>query len=243
MVYRGPGMSALRHPNAVALRPMMEHTELHDLSGANPNELRLLHLLMRLVGNPVGYERSGITSILYPNIASDIDQLRAHGYLLEPLPLDLLMTKVTVPDIKELLRAHSLPLGGKRADLVERVTPVLTADEIAALRNRFAFWLPSDYGYEMLYSYYTLWEQREWALANAIVNNSVPQITAAMEALQNCYPKRDGMCLDVTHIRRAMQTIGGRRPVDEIECRALFEVIAGFKPTFWLHNVNWTIKE
>lgn len=231
-------LQQLRSPYGTALCLMFDHAVPCDLNGADSEELRLLNLLMRLAGNNIGYERSGITSILFPNMDADIDALRTRAYLVEPMPMDALFKRLTIADLKTLLVAHGLRVSGKRADLLNRLLPVLTDDELVRLQIEHAAWWPSDYGYEMLYSYYFHWEEREWAVINAIANNNIPAIINTVRELYQAYPDDEEIHANEDYIRSILDVYNGH-PTGEVELRAVFMVLLGIDCKIWFHNADW----
>lgn len=179
-----------RNPYAKVLRRIYDHRVFHDLSNLSSTEKGYIFLLMSMTGMPLEngiYGRNGSMQIQFPDAHAADEALRSRGYLVEPTPLDELIDRTVIPELKELLRSHGLPIGGKRADLVERLMPVLTDDDIKKLREKHSFCLPSDLGYEMIYSLYGLWESRQMAVLDAIKNNDLNAVRDALAYIPSTF--------------------------------------------------------
>lgn len=176
-----------RSPQGKILRHMFEHPVVHDLADAPASEKGLIFLLMSIAGNPLQpdgtYSANLSVQAQFPDFRSAIDALRSRGYLVEPLPREELLSTIVVADLKALLKSHNLPVGGKRAELVARLFPVLTDEDIAQLRETHSFCLPSSLGYEMIYSLYDLWERRQLALMDAIQTGDIDSINIAIKRM------------------------------------------------------------
>lgn len=179
-----------RNPNGKVLRRVYDHRVPHDLSNLSSTEKGYIFLLMSMTGMPYVngvYERNGSMQIQFPDAHVADEALRSRGYLVEPTPLDELIERAIVPELKELLHSHGLPVGGKRAELVERLMPVLTDEDIKYLREKHSFCLPSDLGYEMIYSLYDLWESRQLAVLDAIKNNDLNAVHDALAYIPDTF--------------------------------------------------------
>jgi len=172
-----------RNPQGKILRRMFDHAVVHDLAGASSTEKGYIFLLMSAAGNsacPDGsFATNGSMQIQFPDLPAAFNALRSRGYLVDPLPLEELLPTVVVSDLKVLLKSHGLPVSGKRAELVERLLPALTDEDVAHLRETHSFLLPSPLGYEMIYSLYDLWERRQIALMEAISAGNTASISAS----------------------------------------------------------------
>lgn len=172
-----------RNPQGRILRRMFDHAVVHDLAGASSTEKGYIFLLMSAAGNsacPDGsFATNGSMQIQFPDLPAAFNALRSRGYLVDPLPLEELLPTVVVSDLKVLLKSHGLPVSGKRAELVERLLPALTDEDVAHLRETHSFLLPSPLGYEMIYSLYDLWERRQIALMEAISAGNTASISAS----------------------------------------------------------------
>lgn len=236
--WRGPGMTRLRHPDAVALRPMNECTDRQDLSHAPREELLNLHYLMRIAGNAVGYEQQGITEIWFGGGNARTDELKRLGWLMYETPWRVLLQSMTLDELRVYLRRHGLPVTGLKADLIERVRKVLTPSEVSEIRSAHSTWVPTALGYTMLHSYYLEWEIREQVLIKAVLDRDVEEIVGAMLHLMEFYPVIDGMCIDVGQIEYLLHVIYKDVPIEEVLV-PVFKIIAGFEPFFWYFDFDY----
>ena len=224
-----------RNPNGKMLRNIFNHATLHDLSDVSPFEKGLIFLLMSIAGNsssPDGkYGFNGAMQIHFPNATEAIDALRSRGYLVDPLPLDALLQEVTAPEIKELLKSHGLPVSGKRDVLVERLLPVLQPTEIAALHAKHDYWLPSDLGFEMIYSLYYLWECRQLALLDALAAKDIK----AVESAGTCMPTDSGYW-DDTPVPRNLSETTQKLIFDASSAGIAFQWVCGYRPEIFIHS-------
>lgn len=233
--WRGPGMTRFRHPDAVALRPMALHQVWHSLTRAPSEELMLLHYLMRITGMSCGSERRGVVAALFGTEEDRIGELRRRGWLMYEMPWRMLLESLATDELRMLLRRHSLPVTGLKADLIERVRRVLTTEEAAELRRTHSVWVPTAMGYEMLYSYYVDWEEAQKRVIGAIFDADVERVIEEEKWLMRLYPVTDGMCIDVTQIEILLGDFRDREP-EEDEQRELFYKICGFDPLFWFRT-------
>lgn len=224
-----------RNPNGKMLRSIFDHAALHDLSNQPSSEKGLIFLLMSIAGNSCSpdakYGFNGSMQIHFPNALDAINALRVRGYLVEPLPLDVLIKEVTAPEIKELLKAHGLPVGGKRDVLVERLLPVLQPDEIEALRAKHSYWLPSDLGFEMIYSLYHLWECRQLALLDAFASKDAKEV----ECAGACMPTDPGYW-DDTFVPRTLSETSQKLIFDAPTAAIAFQWLCGYRPEIFIHS-------
>lgn len=178
-----------RNPQGKILRHMFDHAVIHDLDDAPAAEKGYIFLLMSASGMPAqpdgSYATNGSMRIQFPDLPAAFDALRSRGYLAEPNPPEATIAGTLVPELKELLRAHNLPVSGKRAELIERLIPALSEDEFAELAEKHRICYPSALGFEMIYSLYDLWERRQIALMEAISSGNNEAILDAYKHMPN----------------------------------------------------------
>lgn len=187
----------LRSLKGKVLCNVFNHQVYHDLSLWSREETAYVFLLMSISGNhtspDVAFGFNGAMQIRFPDARKAISALKCRGYLVEDLPLDYLMEDVKVPEIKAYLKAHNLPVSGSRSALLQRLLPVLSSQELSTIKSSHSRWLPSAYGFEVLYSFYHLWDARLLAFLNALVAHKINQINAARDALFSLVPYTIGI--------------------------------------------------
>lgn len=176
-----------RNPQGKILRHMFDHAVIHGLDDAPAAEKGYIFLLMSASGMPAqpdgSYATNGSMRIQFPDLPAAFDALRSRGYLAEPNPPEATIAGTLVPELKELLRAHNLPVSGKRAELIDRLLPALSEDEFAELAEKHRICYPSALGFEMIYSLYDLWERRQIDLIDALQSGNIDQINVAIKRM------------------------------------------------------------
>lgn len=202
-----------RNPKGKILRHMFEHPVIHDLADAPSAEKGLIFLLMSASGMPAlpdgSYATNGSMKIQFPDLPAAFNALRSRGYLAEPNPPEATIAGTLVPELKELLRAHNLPVSGKRAELIDRLLPALSEDEFSDLAEKHRICYPSALGFEMIYSLYDLWERRELALLEAVKARNLNAINQAMAHMPHSIGYWDNVHIQATVSARSLRMLNG----------------------------------
>lgn len=187
----------LRSLKGKVLCNVLNHQVYHDLSLWSREEIAYVFLLMSVSGNhaspDVAFGFNGAMQIRFPDARKAISALKCRGYLIEDLPLDYLMEDVKVPEIKAYLKAHALPVSGSRSVLLQRLLPVLSPQELSTIKSSHSRWFPSAYGFQILYSFYHLWDTRLLNFCNALVSHNTNQINVSRDALFSLIPYTIGI--------------------------------------------------
>lgn len=230
-----------RNPQGKILRRMFDHAVVHDLAGASSTEKGYIFLLMSAAGNsacPDGsFATNGSMQIQFPDLPAAFNALRSRGYLVDPLPLEELLPTVVVSDLKVLLKSHGLPVSGKRAELVERLLPALTDEDVAHLRETHSFLLPSPLGYEMIYSLYDLWERRQIAVIDALLASTLTGNLDALYTALSHMPHNVGFWDDSVCIR-AVSSSQLRTAYQMPSFESAFTLLAGCPLEFNIRSID-----
>lgn len=230
-----------RSPQGKILRHMFEHPVVHDLADAPASEKGLIFLLMSASGMPAqpdgSYSTNGCMRYQFSDLSAAFSTLRSRGLLAEPNPPEVTISETLVPELKELLRAHGLPVSGRRAELIDRLLPALSESEFAELAEKHRVCYPSELGFEMIYSLYDLWERRQIDLIDALL---IGRLTGNFDAIYNALrhmsfgigfwddsvstPFQDR---DTLRTALAMPTIG-----------TAFSHLVGFSPEFNIRSIE-----
>lgn len=226
-----------RSANGKFLRHMFEHPVVHDLSSLSSYEKGLIFLLMSITGGntsaEAGYSFNGPMCAQFRDPSAAISDLRNRGYLSDALPFNALVDNMTVQHLKELLRAHELPVSGKRAELIERLAPVVTDADLADLRKAHDCWYPSALGFEMIYSLYDLWERRQLALMDALAAGNRDAICAAYQHMPYIIGFWDDSKHNYVPDAKKLSDVSGVQ-----NSSAAFWYLCGFSPEFCIRSIS-----
>ena len=163
--------------------------------------------------------------------------LDERGYLCSAMPLDVLWDNMTTSALKDELKARGLAATGNKAAIVSRLASALNESELSHLLEKYAVWYPSDLGFELLYSFYLLFERREKALIDALLVSNRDRIRTTSDAIFECIPFQPGMSIGATDAHD-----GFNRPLSHIADSATaseaFHELCGFKPAFYIIDVG-----
>lgn len=226
-----------RSANGKFLRHMFEHPVVHDLSSYSSYEKGLIFLLMSITGGSTsaeaGYSFNGPMCAQFRDPSAAIADLRNRGYLNDALPFSALVDNMTVQHLKELLRTHELPVSGKRADLIERLAPVVTDADLVDLRKAHDCWYPSALGFEMIYSLYDLWERRQLALMDALAADNHDAICAAYQHMPYIIGFWDDSAHNYAPDAKKLSDVRGVS-----NTAAALWYLCGFSPEFNIRNTS-----
>lgn len=223
-----------RNPNGKILSNICSHQVFHDLTQVDSKEKGYIFLLMSISGNSGkpedDYGFNGAMEIKFKNPRRALNELYSRGYLMERLPMELIIEKITIPEIKALLKAHKLPVSGKRDVLVERLLPALTDDEIRQLQEIHHYHYPTTLGFEMIYSLYALWEIRQLILLKAIKSGSISAVKAAYRHMPHDIGYWDDSESSKSPMTPFSHVVGKTDPV------TAFYILCGFKPELYFDS-------
>lgn len=230
-----------RNPQGKILRHMFDHAVIHDLDDVPAAEKGYIFLLMSASGMPAqpdgSYATNGSMRIQFPDLPAAFDALRSRGYLAEPNPPEATIAGTLVPELKELLRAHNLPVSGKRAELIDRLLPALSEDEFAELAEKHRICYPSALGFEMIYSLYDLWERRQIDLIDALlIGRTTGNLDAIYDALRHTSTGVGFWDDSVSTPSQNRNTLCTALAMPTIE--TAFVSLVGFQPEFNIRSIE-----
>lgn len=240
LLLKGHGDNMLRSPKDKVLREIFKHANQHDLPDWPPFELHLLFLLMSIAGmdaHAPQYGFHGYMPSCFPDPVKAVALLGERGYLCNAMPLDVLWDNMTTSALKDELKAHGLATTGNKAALVSRLASALNGSELSHLLEKYAVWYPSDLGFELLYSFYLLFERREKALIDALLANDRDGIRTAYDAIFECIPFRPGVSIGAADVHdRVNKPLS--HVADSATASEAFHALCGFKPAFYIIDMQ-----